>query len=133
VSDTSKDGLRRTLAFAAIAEIGTGLALLVDPALVVRLLLGAEIDGTGTLLGRCFGIALLALGVACWPGRSRPEGGVQPFRAMLAYNALIALFLGYLGFVTHLGGILLWPAVALHAAVALLLIASRGKERPSNA
>jgi hypothetical protein len=61
------------------------------------------------------------------------EGGVQASRAMLTYNALIALFLGYLGFVAHLGGVLLWPAVALHAAVALLLIVSRSKERPSNA
>ena len=133
MSETSNDGLRRTLAFAAIAESATGLALMIDPAIVVRLLLGADIDGTGTLLGRCFGIALLALGVACWPGRARAEFGVQAFYAMLAYNAPIALFLGYLGFVAHEGGILLWPAVALHAAVALLLIGFRTRERPSNA
>ena len=125
--------LAKLLKFTSIVEIGTGLALLIDPAIVIRLLLGADIDGTGILLGRCFGITLLALGVACWPGRSRTECGVQAFRAMLAYNALITLFLGYLGFVAHLGGVLLWPAVALHAAVALLLIGFRNKERPTNA
>ena len=106
MSETSSDGLRRILAFAAIVESATGLALMSDPAIVVRLLLGVEIDGIGTLLGRCFGIALLAFGVACWPGRSRTEGGAQAFRAMLVYNSLIALFLAYLGFVAHLGGVL---------------------------
>jgi hypothetical protein len=40
---------------------------------------------------------------------------------MLVYNALIATYLAYLGTAGHLGGLLLWPAVALHAVVALLL------------
>jgi hypothetical protein len=34
---------------------------------------------------------------------------------------LIALYLAYLGTLGHLGGSLLWPGVALHAVVALLL------------
>ena len=38
---------------------------MIDPAIVVTLLLGAEVAGEGILLGRCFGIALLALGLAC--------------------------------------------------------------------
>jgi hypothetical protein len=37
-------------------------------------------------------------------------------------NALIALYLAYLGMVGHFWGVLLWPAVALHTAVALLLV-----------
>ena len=43
------------------------------------------------------------------------------FRAMLIYNALIALYLAYLFMAGHLGGLLLWPGVALHAVVALVL------------
>ena len=43
------------------------------------------------------------------------------FRAMLVYNALSAGYLVDLFAVGHFGGVLLWPAVALHAAVALLL------------
>ena len=43
-------------------------------------------------------------------------------RAMLVYNVLIALFLVYLFKVGHLGGVLLWPGVALHAVVAVLLV-----------
>ena len=36
----------------------------------------------------------------------------------------MALFLAYLGVVERVGGILLWPAVALHAIVALILARS---------
>jgi heme A synthase len=94
------------------------------------LLLGAEIDGASALLGRCFGIALLALGVECWPSRERAESGSPAVRAMLIYNALIAAYLVHLGTARHLGGLLLWLGVALHAAVALLLAwAWRGERR----
>jgi hypothetical protein len=119
----------RILTFAAIIEAGTGLALMIVPALVVSLLLGQSISGVAVPLGRCFGIALLALGVACWPGRS-PEAGAPAFRAMLIYNLLIALYLAYLGTAGNLLGLLLWPAVALHAAVALALLwTRRGRAR----
>src|SRR5882672_6782765 len=124
VSETSLNTLRKILAFAAVVEVGTGLALMIGPAMVVRLLLGAEVSGVGTMLGRCFGIALLALGLACWPSRSRVESGSAAFPAMLIYNVLIALYLAYLGTIGHVGGLLLWPGVALHAVVALLLVST---------
>jgi hypothetical protein len=44
---------------------------------------------------------------------------------MLIYNALIALYLAYLGTIAHLGGALLWPAVVLHGVVAGLLLNRR--------
>ena len=122
MSNTSLITPWKILGFASVVEVGTGLVLLIDPAIVVTLLLGAEVSGVGTLLGRCFGIALLALGLACWPSRQRAESGAPAFRAMLIYNVLIALYLAYLGTVAHLGGLLLWPVVALHAVVALLLV-----------
>jgi Ca2+/Na+ antiporter len=121
VSETILGRPRKILALAAVVEIGTGLLLVIDPAIVGALLLGAEVSGAGTLLGRCFGIALLALGLACWPSRQRAESGAPAFRAMSVYNVLISLYLAYLGTVGHLGGLLLWPVVALHAVVALLL------------
>ena len=62
--------LKKILYFACVAEIGTGLVLIINPALVVTLLLGAEIAGVGIALGMCFGITLLALGLACWPSGS---------------------------------------------------------------
>jgi hypothetical protein len=125
VSETIPNASKKILAFAAVVEVGTGLALAIDPTMVVSLLLGAEVSGTGTLLGRCFGIALLALGLACWPGPQHVESGWAAFRGMLTYNVLVALYLAYLGAIGHLAGLLLWPAVALHAAVALSLIWTR--------
>lgn len=133
VSDTSLNTQRKLLAFAAVVEVGTGLVLMIDPAIVVTLLLGAEVSGVATLLGRFFGIALLALGLACWPSRQRAESGLPAFRAMLIYNVLIALYLAYLGTVGHLGGLLLWPGVALHAVVALLLVWTWRDERGTKA
>jgi hypothetical protein len=127
------DALAKILAFAAAVEVGTGVVLLIDPAVVVRLLLGAGDSAEATLLGRFFGIALLALGLACWPTRQRAPGGSSAFRAMLTYNALIALYLAYLGTFGHLWGLLLWPAVALHAVVALLLVWTRRDEESTKA
>jgi hypothetical protein len=102
-------------------ELGTGLALTINPAIVVRLLLGAEATGVAQVVARCFGIALLALGLAWRPGGPRAEGRSSALLSVLVYNALIALYLGYLGTAGHREGMLLWPAVALHAAVALAL------------
>jgi hypothetical protein len=110
----------KILAFAAATEGATGLALMIAPALVVQVLVGLDVSIDGELVGRCFGIALVALALTCWPAVN--ASGAT--RAMLAYNGLIALYLTYVGAVLHLHGLLLWPAIALHAVVALLLIAA---------
>lgn len=94
---------------------------MLGPRIVVTLLIGNEEPLDEMPLARVAGIALLTLGLACWPS---PQNAVSspPVRAMLTYNALIALYLSYLFTVGHLGGLLLWPALVLHAVVALLLI-----------
>jgi hypothetical protein len=114
--------LRNFLAFAATLECGTALALLIDPAIVVRLLLGAGDFSGATLLGRFFGIALLALGMACWPNRPRADSSPSAFWAMFIYNVLMGLYLACLGIFSHLWGLLLWPGVALHLVLALSLV-----------
>lgn len=129
---TSLDKQGKLLAFAAIMEVGTGVALAIDPVLVVRLLVGMEVSDVGTWLGRCFGITLLALGLACWPDPKRADGGAT-LRGMLVYNALIAFYLAFLGSVRHAGGWLLWPAVGLHAVIALLLVSTWRGKRSTNA
>jgi hypothetical protein len=72
----SPPAMRRILAFSAIVEAGTGLALIAAPAFVLSLLIGGTVAEGWRPLGRCFGIAILALGMACWPGRAqrRPRG-----------------------------------------------------------
>ena len=110
------------LSFAAIVEICTGLALLIDARIVVALLMGPNAPVEQIPMARFPGIAILALGIACWPRRQQADSGSPAFRAMLVYNVLIALFLVYVATVGHLGGVLLWPGVALNAVVALLLV-----------
>jgi hypothetical protein len=102
------------LSVAAVAEVATGMALLVVPSLVVRLLLGAELAGVSIPVARVTGIALLALGVCCWPSSSALCG-------MLTYGALVTVYLAYLGLVGGFTGILLWPAVVVHAILTTLL------------
>ena len=99
---------------AALAEGATGLALLVVPALVGRLLLGAELTGVSIPVGRVTGIDLIALGFAYWPGCTALCG-------MLAYNAMAVAFFAFLVIHGHWVGPLLWPAVVLHAVIAILL------------
>src|SRR6476659_9981939 len=98
------------LAVAAACEAALGLALLVYPPIVIRLLLGAEIIGVADVVSRT-GIALIGLGVACWPNRSAR----QALDGMLTYGALAALYLAYVGVRGQGVGVLLWPAVVVHA------------------
>ncbi|HQY87291.1 MAG TPA: hypothetical protein PK402_01445 [Tepidisphaeraceae bacterium] len=110
--------------FIAIAEAVTGVALLLVPALVARLLLGAEIDGAAIQLARVAGIALVGLGISCWPG--------PPVMGMLTYSALVTLYLGWLGIVGAATGILLWPAFALHVIMTILLVAFMDRNRKAS-
>jgi hypothetical protein len=131
--------MNKLLAFAAVSEAGTGVALAILPSLVGRLLLGAELTGVSIPVARVAGFALIALGLAClphfarglphfarglphfarglphfargWPGSAT----VRSFWSMLTYGALVTLYLAYLGIRGEWVGVLLWPAVALHA------------------
>ena len=105
--------MKGVLVFAAISEAATGLALLIVPSLVGQLLLGTELTGIAATVARVAGIALIALGVACWPG--------PPRVGMLIYSAAVTLYLAYVGFAGGAFGILLWPAVVLHAILTVLL------------
>ncbi len=125
--------LRNVLLFAAAVEAGTGLALMVNPALVVRLLLGADLAGPGVPLARCFGIAIFALAVACWPSTARVDAGSPATRAMLIYNALVAAYLAWLGTADKFDGPLLWAGVVLHSIVALLLASAWRNGKPMDA
>ena len=113
--------MKKLLPFAALAEAATGLALLVVPSLVARLLLGTELTGVSIPIARVAGIALIALGVACWPGATALCG-------MLTYSALATVYLGYLAIGGQWVGPLLWSAVVLHAVLTILLARSwRGR------
>jgi hypothetical protein len=106
--------MKRVLILAAMGEASTGLALLIVPSLVGRLLFGEGLIGVAIPVARVTGIALIALGVACWPG--------TPLVGMLTYSATVTLYLAYVGYADGLSGILLWPAVVLHLTLTGFLI-----------
>jgi hypothetical protein len=103
----------RVLDFAAVGEIVTGVALLIAPSCVGQVLLGEPLVGVAIAPARVAGIALCALGVGCLLN--------SPLLGMSAYSAAVALYLGYVGSIGGLAGMLLWPAVAIHAVLSILL------------
>ena len=70
--------------------------MLIVPSLVAQLLLGEQLTGVAIPVAR------VAVG-------------------MLTYSAAVTLYLAYLSFAGGLAGVFLWPAVALHAALSILL------------
>ena len=117
--------MKKVLTVAAVVEVATGMALLIVPSLVGRLLFGAEFTGVANPAARVTGIALLALGVGCWPGGTALCG-------MLTYGALATLYLAYLGVIGEWVGPLLWPAVVLHGILTVLLARAYFQSRPPN-
>ena len=114
------------LRVAAAAEAATGLALTLVPQMVVQLLFGTQVAGAGVAAARVAGVALVALGIACWPeagasgaGRARP--------AMLVYSALATTYLGALAVDGGLRGALLWPAVVAHLVLSVLLAIAQAR------
>lgn len=114
--------MRQLLALAAAGEAATGLVVLAYPPIVVRLLFGAEIAGTGIVMSRVAGIALIALGVACWPASATGSSPSRALQAMLCYSLLATLYLAYLGIGGEQVGSLLWPATVIHAILTTLLV-----------
>jgi hypothetical protein len=113
---------RHHLIAMAVGEGSTGLALLVRPSMVLTLLLGVEQAAPETLFfAYIFGAALLAFAAACWAGRNDKDRTAQNglFVSVLIYDVLASGVLAYTALGLHLGGILLWPAVVLHGALAV--------------
>jgi hypothetical protein len=106
--------MKKVLTVAAVAEAATGVALIVVPSLVGRLLLGAELAGVAVPVARVAGIALLALGLACLPS-------CTPLCGMLTYSILATPYLLYLAMRGEWVGPLLWPAVVIHGLLTALL------------
>ena len=105
--------MSKVLVFAAVAEAVTGLALLVVPSLVGEVLLGQQLPGVAIAVARVTGIALIALGLACWPA--------TPLLGMFAYSSAVAAYFVYIALTGEFAGVLLWPAAVLHALLSILL------------
>ena len=116
----SLGGIRRLLVATAVMEAGTGLALVAVPSRVAGFLLGASLDAPASVIvARVAGVALAALGLACWLGRH--DGGSRAARglvgAMLLYNVCVALVLVHGATRLAPVGVGLWPTALLHTAM----------------
>ena len=105
--------MKKVLVLAAVGEAAGGVVLLIVPSLVGRLLFGEELAGVAIPLARVAGIALIGLGVACWPG--------PPRIGMLTYGAVVTMYLACVGLAGGPAGMLLWPAVVVHIILTVLL------------
>ena len=112
--------MNQALKIAAILEMALGVMLVIDPALVVRLLLGEGVSGAAAVLGRIAGLGFLSLGIACWPVGDTSIRS-SSFRAIFLYNMLVAAYLGVVGVRGQWVGWMLWPAVALHVSMSIIL------------
>jgi hypothetical protein len=106
------------LGVASTLEAITGLTLLLAPG-AIMFLLGTDVSCAALVIARIVGFGLLALGVACWP---RVEATVPRLGAMLIYNLLATVYLGYLQFGSASVGTLLLPALIVHFLLAILFI-----------
>jgi hypothetical protein len=117
----------------AILEMGTGLLLLFVPAVPLALLLGVgEAAAEALLVARVAGAALLAIGVASWSARKGGPNAAQIglLIGILIYDGAAATLLAYAGLGPGMAGIALWPAVVIHAALAVwCVLCLAGPER----
>jgi uncharacterized protein YacL len=120
----------------AVIEVGTGLGMIVLPSLIAALLLGAPVTTALELvMARLGGVALLALGLACFlaagDAQSRAARGLAGGMVLYDIGAVATLLYAALGL--GLTGVLLWPAALLHVAMAvwgMLLLARKPAQPP---
>jgi phosphotransferase system glucose/maltose/N-acetylglucosamine-specific IIC component len=118
----------------AVVEIGTGLFMVILPGVPLSLLLGISSSAPETIIiARVAGAALFAIGVAS--AMARHDRGSPALRGVLAgiliYDAAAAALLAYAGAGMQMAGPALWPAVMLHAVLAVwCLLGLRSEPAP---
>lgn len=108
--------MKNLLIAGALGEGAFGVFVFVAPALALGLLFELEPVASTVIMTRVAGIALVGLGIACYPRGSR-----QGLYGLLGYSVLVMLYLIDVG-IGGAAGVLLWPAVVVHALLAASLI-----------
>lgn len=125
--------MKSFLKVSAVVETPTGIALLAVPAWLSAILVGAPLDTpAGLAMARVAGGALVALGLACWLGRSdahnRQTTGIVA--AMFLYNTAAAAIFFRLRFGLGLAGVGLLPIAGLHSLMALWSVICLKRRKP---
>jgi len=110
---------KKLLTLTAIFEGSTGLIILIAPASVVSLLLGASIhEPSGIFICRLAGVTLATISIICWSSRTSQNEATGIIPALLFYNTAAAVLL--IGaWMNGFSGLGIWPASLLHAAMAV--------------
>jgi len=117
--------MKNLLTVTAIAEFGTGFVLVSFPGLLTVLLFGSSIDTPiALIIARVAGLAIIALGVACWFARNDVQSPATMglVIAMFIYNSGTSLLFIYAGLSFISLGIGLWPVVLFHLAMSIWCI-----------
>ena len=94
---------------------------------MARLLFGSDLNAAGEATGRIAGLVMLCLAVGCWPRAAGAEA--HALAPLLALSVLATLYLIVIGLAGTTVGVLLWPAAAAHAVLAILLARAWMKAR----
>jgi hypothetical protein len=112
------------LVVTAVMEVGAGLALLLAPGLVSRLLFGAAATQATLAIARLAGAALVSLGAACWWARHDDASAASRglVSGLLIYNAAVVVLVlsGSFG----APGPPLWALAILHGTMAIWCVRS---------
>ena len=123
---TVRPNPKSLLSVTGALEVATGLALLMAPSVLIDLLLGATPGSSaGLTVSRVAGVALLALGVACWLAREDPAGRAAKglIAAMCLYSVAVVAIIVHAWMSLGLFGIAFWPLVLVHTGLAAWCIA----------
>jgi len=117
--------MKKLLITTAVLESATGLGLVTSPALLATLLLGGGLDTPAALnVARVAGVALLAIGVACW--LARHDGASRAARGLVAglllYNLGAGALFAQAGLTLQPAGIGVWGVVVIHTFMAVWCI-----------
>jgi hypothetical protein len=111
---------RHVVTTAALLEIIVGTSLVVVPDVLCVLLFATKAEGIGVPLAPFAGFGLLSLGIACLPWRApASRRGVV---GLFVFNVGLTILFVWVGVATTFHGLLLWPVVILHGALATALV-----------
>lgn len=118
---------RFLLIVTSFLEFTTGIAMLVAPSQVAKLLLENGLDSPQLMvLARITGAALISIGVSCWSTKNLDAAArASLIRSLLIYNVAVPAVLIYAAITFGMRGLAFWPGCVVHSALAIWCIVCR--------